>query len=167
MCHEKGLFCISFVEYKGGQSATKSIPLPADLRGLYQKYCTQTTPKLVFPDIPSTGTYDDTCVVSYSDTDDNRHTNMCSYMRFCLDCVSRASLAGYYKTISGDLAVYHVNRHKIFFSGEAYEADLLVIKTWEDLKCNEGPVIHFKIVKDEQVIVNCTYEFNVNHKANL
>ena len=163
-----------FVEYKAHRMQTQSAPLPGYFKEQYGRFCTEKKPpRLHFPDIPSKGTYDYDMKVMYTDTDHNRHVNICGYIRFCMDCGSKASLAGFYKSIAGDLAQYYVKRHRISYIGEAFEGDTVVVKTWESL-CDEKengnmtPVVYFAIVKKDKLIVRSSYTLHEHtHLAKL
>ena len=156
----------SFVEYKPQRNKTQSCPLPDYFKHQYNKFCMKDKlPRVIFPIVPDEGIFNYDVKVTFSDTDHNRHVNICSYIRYCLDCGSKASVAGFYKSLEGDIAKYQVRQLKIVYNGEAFEGDSLIIKTWEDTTNNKengyaGPVIYCAVIKNDKLIVRSAFTFH-------
>ena len=94
-------------------------------------------------------------LVRHSDHDKLFHVNQGSFISFCLDCATEASLAGFYPGFHGDIAWYHVKDAYVIYRGESFAGDVLNVVTWEGSNYS----VHFEIEKADDVILHCTLVF--------
>jgi acyl-CoA thioesterase FadM len=74
---------------------------------------------------------------TYSDEDMNGHVNQSSYIRFCMDAATRASLSGHYDHYTKDMCLYPSLQWTISYVGESHANDQLNIFTWQEKNCPE------------------------------
>ncbi|XP_048780726.2 uncharacterized protein LOC125683522 isoform X2 [Ostrea edulis] len=87
----------------------------------------------------------------YSDEDMNGHVNQSSYIRFCMDAATRASLNGYYDHYTKDMCLYPSLQWTISYVGESLANDQLNIFTWQRKNCPEQ--ICFAVLVSERKII--------------
>ncbi|XP_060063175.1 uncharacterized protein LOC132543677 [Ylistrum balloti] len=67
-----------------------------------------------------------------SDMDTNFHVNFAVFYRFCTDCATEASLAGYYRYYKEDMCWYPILETKVTFLGEAPSSVNLDVYSWQE-----------------------------------
>lgn len=95
-------------------------------------------------------------MTAFSDMDDNGHVNQISYMRFCIDGATCASVKDFFKCFKSDLSNYKVKETQCLYSGECKANEQLAVYLWEDetvdyqicfiIKKGEDSKCHFKIL---------------------
>ena len=93
-------------------------------------------------DLPPSGEYfSNTIRASHSDMNLLFHVNSATYVRYCMDCATEASLAGFTRTISGDPCFLPVAKLETFHAGENFAGEDLEVCTWEQ----DGETMYFLI----------------------
>ncbi|XP_062585930.1 uncharacterized protein LOC134247615 [Saccostrea cucullata] len=88
------------------------------------------TEKEELPEIPKNA-YKYDVIPGHSDEDVNCHLNQSSYIRFCMDAATSASLNGYYEHYTRDMCLYPSIQWTISYVGESIAGDQLTIFTWQ------------------------------------
>ena len=63
--------------------------------------------------------------------DRNNHVNQSSYIKFCMDAATHASLSGHYVHFNEDMCLYAPLLWTISYVGECRANDELSIYTWQ------------------------------------
>ena len=98
--------------------------------------------------------------VAWSDTDQYKHTNYLSYIRFCQDAAMDACHVNHFSAIKGDFLKYNTRNISICYKNETVANDRLVVYVWENESDNMQ--LHFSIVKDEAIIFQATFSLYDN-----
>ena len=80
-----------------------------------------------------------------TDMDEFCHTTQAVYVDLACECAAQASVAGFYKRLTGDILSKLIKRSNFLHVGESKAGDVLSVHTWED---SENPLlIYFSISK--------------------
>jgi acyl-CoA thioesterase FadM len=144
----------------------QSIPFP-------EWYCKKYSPFVGVPGHPGTekenlpkipeNAFETVICPTYSDQDLNGHVNNSSYIRYCMDAATRASLSGHYDHYTKDMCLYPSLQWTISYVGESRANDQLNIFTWQ--KENRPEQIYFAMLIDGQKIIfhaSATFGKDVN-----
>ncbi|XP_061181550.1 uncharacterized protein LOC133190096 [Saccostrea echinata] len=119
------------------------------------------TEKEDLPEIPKHA-YKYVVVAGHSDEDTNGHLNQSSYIRFCMDAATNASLKGYYEHYTSDMCLYPSLQWTISYMGEGLAGDQLTIFTWQ--KEHSPDNIRFAIVRNGNQILYASTVFGKTAK---
>ncbi|WAR06668.1 hypothetical protein MAR_022037 [Mya arenaria] len=114
------------------------------------------------PAKPPSGTVCSPQRVSFSDTDDNQHTNFASYVKFCCDAFYENVVAGRY---GKEINVYdcRLKRLEVTYHKDSELGDCLVIESWQD-GINRD-TFFFEIRKDSDVLLSAMLRFYGSNKT--
>jgi acyl-CoA thioesterase FadM len=117
--------------------------------------------KEILPEIPETA-FKLVVVPNHSDTDRNNHVNQSSYIKFCMDVATHASLSGHYTHFTEDMCLYPSCQWVISYVGESNANDELHIYTWQQ----EGAIEHlyFSILLKGRTIFHASTIFEKDAK---
>ena len=89
--------------------------------------------------------------------DRNSHTNNTHYIRFCMDCAAEAVYSGRLSDFHGDVALYNVQRAKVFYQKETVCGDQLGVFVWP----SETAMLElcFLIEKAQDAVFSCSIRF--------
>ncbi|XP_048731121.1 uncharacterized protein LOC125648201 [Ostrea edulis] len=99
--------------------------------------------KEILPEIPENA-FKLVVVPNHSDTDRNNHVNQSSYIKFCMDVATHASLSGQYIHFTEDMCLYPSCQWVISYVGESMANDELHIYTWQQESAPEQ--LYFSIL---------------------
>ncbi|XP_048780722.1 uncharacterized protein LOC125683522 isoform X3 [Ostrea edulis] len=132
----------------------RSIPFPEWYQKKYSSFMGTPghpgTEKEDLPKIPENA-FKYTVFPGHSDEDVNGHLNQSSYIRFCMDAATRASLNGYYDHYTKDMCLYPSLQWTITYVGESLANDELNIFTWQSENCPEQ--IYFTMLVNGHKII--------------
>jgi len=117
-------------------------------------------PSIKVPEYGAAASFLTTIRVRYDDMDQNWHSNNASYTAFALECAARATPAGYYSCIRGDIAFYRALSWTCVHLGESFAEDELQVSTWEDV--NNALLLHFLVNRQQRRICYIQIEFGEN-----
>ncbi|XP_061181551.1 uncharacterized protein LOC133190097 [Saccostrea echinata] len=117
------------------------------------------TEKEDLPEIPRHA-YKYVVIPGHSDEDFNGHLNQSSFIRFCMDAATNASLKGYYEHYTSDMCLYPSLQWTISYVGESLAGDQLTIYTWQ--KEDTADNIRFAIVRNGNRIFYASTVFGKN-----
>ncbi|CAH1794138.1 unnamed protein product [Owenia fusiformis] len=137
-------------------------PLPSWWKEKYRPICSESGPFKKEKILKATNCYRYETKVRWSDTDRYKHTNQASYIYFCLDAATDASLSNFYENIQGDFCKYHIKKITMGYHGESVANDTVVIETWQ---MEDKDTVHFQISKKgiENVIFQCTIVLSISN----
>lgn len=97
----------------------------------------------------------------YSDLDFNYHVNVAEYFRLCSECGTEASLSGYFRHYTSDIAKYPLLDIDATFLGECGPREKLTAVMWQD--DNHAQRIYFVVyLKDKAIFqASCLYDYDV------
>lgn len=95
--------------------------------------------------------------VLHDDMDFLFHANTSAYVKYAMECASRAAAAGFYTVLTGDLAFRCIRTMTSLFLDESVAGDVLDVSTWEDER--KPLVVHFVIGKRSKPIYSATVEY--------
>lgn len=98
-----------------------------------------------------------TTELRHSDYDKNYHANQATYVKLCMDCATKASLAGYFRFYKEDMCLFNVNRFVITYNGESFVDEKLEICCWQDTE--DECKIMFSFLKNKKQIVFAEFIF--------
>lgn len=132
----------------------------------YKSYTESTVPNVLtkqpLPEIPKNA-FQFVVVPRHSDTDRNNHVNQSSYIKFCMDVATHASLSGYYAYYTQDMCLYAPLHWTISYVGECVANDNLHVYTWQD--DDSAPShIQFSILLKDRVIFHASTIFDSEPK---
>ena len=96
--------------------------------------------------------------IAWSDTDQYKHTNYQSYVRFCLDAAMDALHNNFYRGLHGDILSYDIRSIESLYAGESRAGDSLMIETWQDPV--QDLVLMFSVKREEKLVFQCTMELH-------
>jgi acyl-CoA thioesterase FadM len=130
-------------------------PIPDWWKEKYSSAVTDSKP-LVIPvmDVPThlqmgMARYD--MKVPWSEVDGYRHTSYLSYIRFCFDAATDATVKGCYTAFSGDFLNYRAKSIQALYKNECLANDMLTVVSWE---APDNPLkLNFSIQNVENSVV--------------
>lgn len=118
--------------------------------------------KTALPDIPDNA-FKFRLVPNYSDMDRNNHVNQSSYIKFCMDAATHASLSGHYVHFNEDMCLYAPLLWTISYVGECRANDELSIYTWQS-ESSSPEHIEFSILLNDRLIFHASTIFEKEAK---
>lgn len=136
----------------------------------YEKYdsyrnsygSTQALPRDALPKIPDNAFKFD-LIPRHSDSDRNNHVNQSSYIKFCMDAATHASLSGHYVHFNEDMCLYAPLLWTISYVGECRANDELSIYTWQS-ESSSPEHIEFSILLNDRLIFHASTIFEKEAK---
>lgn len=118
--------------------------------------------KTALPEIPDNA-FKFLVVPNYSDMDRNNHVNQSSYIKFCMDAATHASLSGHYVHFNDDMCLYAPLLWTISYVGESRANDELSIYTWQNESLSPEH-IEFSILLNDRLIFHASTIFEKEAK---
>ncbi|XP_048780718.2 uncharacterized protein LOC125683521 [Ostrea edulis] len=144
-----------------GRKTRRSIPFPEWFHEKYSSFIGTPghpgTEKEELPKIPQNA-FEYITSPGYSDVDMNRHVNQSSYIQFCMDAATHASLNGYYDHYTKDMCLYPSLQWTITYVGESLANDELNIFTWQSENCPEQ-ICFAMLVNGQKIIFHASTIF--------
>jgi acyl-CoA thioesterase FadM len=101
----------------------------------------------------------------YSDCDDNNHVNQATYLKWCSDAASAGAIAGHFSIFKKHIELYPLKSMELYYSGEGYLNDELVVNVWECPHVNSS--LAFAIVKERSIIFHMNMSFYSNQSVDI
>lgn len=114
--------------------------------------------KSVLPETPET-CFRWKVIIRYSDLDKNFHSNQASYIKLCMDCATKALVAGYLRHYKDDMCWYNVEQISINYIGESFVDDELVICVWQDQE--QVSKVFFSVLRKNKRIMFAEFKFGL------
>ena len=158
----------NFLKFVRMNSRTRRpFPFPEFFREAYgtndMSVRSEVLPKRPLPEIPKTA-YKSVVIARHSDMDRNNHVNQCSYIKFCMDHATHASISGYYAYYTQDMCLYAPLQWTISHVGECFANDELHIYTWQADACVPEH-IEFAILMKDNMILHASTIFDKEPKT--